>query len=225
LSRQLTFDLGAQAGFGRADFFPSHANALALAAVNGWSDWSQRKLLLIGPAGSGKTHLAHLWAAEAEAKLVSGRAVAGMIDDCPPGGSLAVDDADAVAGQAEAETALFHLHNRVVDHGGRLLLTARLPLRDWGLTLPDLASRIAAADVARLEAPDDALLSAVLVKLFADRQIAVPPTLIPYLVTRMERSVAAAADLVARLDAAALANKGAVTRALAAELLDRAEGA
>ena len=225
MSRQLTFDLGARAGFGRADFFPSAANALALAAVDRWQDWPQRKLLVIGPAGSGKTHLVHLWAAEAGAALAHGSSVAGMVQDWPQGRSLAVDDAAAVAGDAVAETALFHLHNRIVDHGGWLLLTARLPLRDWGLTLPDLSSRIAAADVARLEPPDDALLSAVLVKLFADRQIAVAPTLIPYLVTRMERSVAAAGDLVARLDAAALATKGPVTRALAAELLDRAEGA
>lgn len=225
MSRQLTFDLGARAGFGRADFFPSAANALALAAVDRWQDWPQRKLLVIGPAGSGKTHLAHLWALEAGAVLAKGSSIAGMVEDWVPGQSLAVDDADAVAGHAIAETALFHLHNRIVDYGGRLMLTARLPLRDWDLILPDLSSRIAAADVARLEPPDDALLSAVLVKLFADRQIAVAPTLIPYLVTRMERSVAAAGVLVARLDAAALATKGPVTRALAAELLDRAEGA
>jgi chromosomal replication initiation ATPase DnaA len=144
--------------------------------------------------------------------------------DIGPGQSLVVDDADRVAGNADAETALFHLHNLVLQGGGRLLMTARTPPRDWGLTLPDLASRMIATDPARLDPPDDALLSAVLVKLFADRQITVPPTLVAYLVTRMERSVAAAGALVAALDQLALATKSPITRNLAAELLDSADG-
>ena len=125
-----------------------------------------------------------------------------------------------MAGDPRAETALFHLHNRLAERRLPLLLTAAAPPRDWGLGLPDLLSRMQGTAVTRLEPPDDALLSAALVKLFADRQIAVPASLIPWLVARMDRSLASARTLVARLDAAALARGGPVTRQLAAELLD-----
>ncbi|MBN2631894.1 MAG: chromosomal replication initiator DnaA [Rhodobacteraceae bacterium] len=218
--RQLAFALPHRAGFGREDFFVSAANATALAAVDGWRDWPGHKLVLVGPAGSGKTHLAHLWAKAAGAVIVTGadlpRADLPALADV---GAVAVEDAEAVAGNPAAEEALFHLHNLVVPRGS-LLLTAATPARDWGLALPDLKSRIEAAAVARLEAPDDALLSAVLVKLFADRQITVPPALIPWLVARMERSIAAARKLVAEMDARALAEGKPITRATAKGLLD-----
>lgn len=221
MSRQLAFDLPVQAAYRRADFFTSPANAHALAAVEGWREWPGHKMLLVGPPGAGKTHLAHVWAAEVGAVIVAGQALADA--DLPAlaeGGLVAVDDAEAVAGVPEAETALFHLHNLVVQRGA-LLLTARGPARDWGLRLPDLKSRVDAAAVARLEPPDDALLSAVLVKLFADRQTVVPPALIPWLVARMERSIAAARALVAAMDARALAQGRPITRATAEGLLDR----
>ena len=135
---------------------------------------------------------------------------------------LVIEDADLYAGHPSAEEGLFHLLNHQLSTGGHLLITARTPPRDWGLALPDLQSRLQSIAIARLEAPDDALISAVLVKLFADRQIMVPANLIPYLVSRMDRSIAAARDLVAALDARALALGRPVTRALAAELLDSA---
>ena len=134
---------------------------------------------------------------------------------------VAVEDADAVCGNAEAEATLFHLHNLLLAEGGLLLLTAKSPPNRWPLGLPDLASRMQATATAVIAAPDDALLSAVLVKLFADRQISVPPALIPFLAARMDRSFAAAAALVEALDAAALAEGRAVTRPLAAAVLDR----
>ncbi len=221
MTGQLTFDLAGKAGYSREDFFASPANALALEALGRWRDWTGGKLLLIGPPGAGKTHLAHVWADQVSAVFVARRGL--MAGDLDPGQSLVVDDADRVAGDAASETALFHLHNMVLQGGGRLLLTAGTPPRDWGLRLPDLASRMIATDVARLAPPDDALLSAVLVKLFADRQITVPPNLVAYLVTRMERSVAAAGELVAALDQLALATQRPVTRSLAAELLDSAD--
>lgn len=214
--RQLAFDLGHGASYRRDGFFVSPANAAALAQVEG--DWPGGKLVLTGPEGAGKTHLAHLWAADHGAALVPATALAGR-DLRALGPAVAVEDAEMVAGDRAGEEALFHLHNLILP-AGRLLVTARLTPRDWGLRLPDLLSRMQAAALARIEAPDDALLSAVLVKLFADRQIAVPPNLIPYLVPRMERSIAAARDLVARLDAMALAESRPVTRALAAQALD-----
>lgn len=222
--RQLAFDLPAQEAWRREDFFVSPANAVALAAVDGWRGWPNGKLLVVGPAGSGKTHLAHLWAEAVGGRLVRGADLATAdLAQLAAGAAIAVEDAEAVAGNRSAEEALFHLHNMVLPHG-HLLLTARRAARDWGMVLPDLRSRIEAAGVARLDSPDDALLSAVLVKLFADRQVVVPPTLIPWLVLRMERSLASARRLVAALDARALAEGKPISRAMAAAMLD-SEGA
>lgn len=214
----MAFDLAGAVAFRRVDFFGSPANAEALAAIESWADWPGGKLVLLGPKGAGKTHLAHIWA-----ELASGRRIqAGdlVAADLPllAQQPIAVEDVDLIAGDRAAETALFHLHNLLAGRG--LLLTAASPPRDWGLCLADLQSRVQAAAVAQLQVPDDALLSAVLVKLFADRQIAVLPNLIPYLVLRMDRSIAAARDLVAALDVTALAQGRPVTRALAAEVLD-----
>lgn len=208
----------------RDEFFVSPANALALAAVDGWRDWPGAKMLLVGPKGSGKTHLTQIWAVQTGAPVVAGAELAAQdLPGLAAGGAVAVEDAEAVAGRPDGEAALFHLHN-LLGTGGRLLLTATTPPRDWGLILPDLMSRMQAAPITRLEAPDDALLQAVLVKLFADRQISVPANLIPYLVARMPRSIGAARALVAALDARALAEGRPVTRTLAAQVLDLDEG-
>jgi chromosomal replication initiation ATPase DnaA len=227
IPRQLAFDLGATENFSRAGFFPSPANAAAVAVLADGSLWPQHRLLLIGPAGAGKTHLAHIWADESGAEILAASALPDLDPTTLPA-RLVVEDADTVAGLPTHEEALFHTLNHQMNSGGQILLTARQAPRDWELRLPDLLSRMQSIAIARLEAPDDALLSAVLVKLFADRQIAVPPNLIPYLAARMDRSIAAARHLVAALDAHALALGRPVTRALAAELLapdslDRAE--
>ena len=160
----------------------------------------------VGPAGAGKTHLAHVWAAEAGATIIPATSLAEAdIPALAARACVAVEDASAVAGVAGLERALFHLHNLVLQEGGRLLLTDRAAPVRWPLAL--------------LEPPDDALLAAVLVKLFADRQVAVPPALIPYLTQRMERSFDAARGLVERLDARALAEARPVSRPLAAAVL------
>lgn len=224
MSRQLAFDLPGAAAMGRADFFVAGSNALALKAVEGWRDWPGRKLLLVGPEGSGKTHLVRIWAAMAGAAVLTGAGLGGVAIAALAGRAVAVEDADrprAGPGPGLDEAAFFHLHNLVTGSGGALLVTAASPPRDWGLGLADLLSRLQAAPVARIEAPDDGLLAAVLIKLFADRQLAVAPNLVAYLVSRMPRSVGAARALVAALDAAGLAAGRPVTRALAAEVLDR----
>jgi chromosomal replication initiation ATPase DnaA len=221
---QLVFDLPARALLGREDFCISGANTLALTAVERWRDWPEGRMLLIGPPGAGKTHLAHVWTAAAGARMVAAPSLARAEVAELAEGPVTVEDADKLAGDAPGEAALFHLHNAMAARRMPLLVTARGPVRDWGLRLADLASRMQAMAVTRLGPPDDALLSAVLTKLFADRQIAVPPTLIPYLLPRMVRSFAAARDLVAALDARSLAQGRPVTRALAAGLLDSAPG-
>ncbi len=220
MPKQLTFDLPAIENRTRGDFFVSPANALALETVDNWAQWPGNKLILTGPMGAGKTHLGHVWAESAGATIIKATDLAGIDAGQFAGANTVVEDADQVAQNSGLETALFHLHNIVLAEGGHLLLTARTPPRDWGLNLPDLLSRVSAAAIARIDPPDDALLAMVLVKLFADRQIAITPPLISYLVRRIDRSLAAAAEIVIRLDQAALAQQRAVSRSFAAEVLE-----
>ncbi len=229
MSRQLAFPIDGRETFRRGDFFVSPANAEALAAIDGWRDWPGGMLLLVGPEGAGKTHLARIWAEAAGADLVAGADLAEpAVPDLAALDALVVEHADEVAGDPAREAALFHLYNLGRERGLALLLTARTPPRDWGLSLADLESRMQSLALARLAPPDDALLSAVLLKLFADRQVQVTPTLVPFLVARMERSIAAARRIVAELDRRALARGGPITRAdatiLFAEPLDRPDG-
>ncbi len=222
--RQLALALQGRPALGRDGFFVSPANRLALAQVDRWPAWPAGRLALAGPPGSGKTHLAHVWAARASARILPGTALAALDPVAiPEDAAVAVEDADKLPelGPA-AEEALFHLCNRLSAGGGTLMVTGRSAPAHWPLTLPDLASRLAVAPVATLEPPDDALLAAVLVKLFADRGISVGADLIGYLTARMERSFEAAAGQVERLDRAALAAGRPVTARLAAELFGRA---
>ncbi len=220
--RQMVFDLPARPALGRDDFFVSPANRLALAQVDAWPAWPDRRLAVSGPGGSGKTHLVHVWAARAGARILPAASLRSLdLARLPARVALAIEDVDRPGdgSRAEVEEALFHLMNHLVAGGGSLMLTGRTPPAQWRVDLPDLASRLNAAQVARLDPPDDALLSAVLIKLFSDRQIDVGPDLIAYLLTRMERSFEAAENLVARLDRAGLARHRPITLRLAAEVL------
>lgn len=221
-ARQLALDLAARPAVGRADFLVAPANRLALAQVDRWPDWPRAKLVLLGPPGSGKTHLVHVWAGRAAARVLAAEALPALdLAAVPEGSAVAVEDGHRLAALGPAaEEALFHLHNRLAAGGGTLLVTGRGAPAAWGLALPDLASRMASAAQAVLEPPDDALLAAVLVKLFADRQLAVTPELIDYLLARIERSFAGARAVVAELDRLALARRRPVTPRLAAELLE-----
>lgn len=227
MSRQLPLDLTTPPAQSRADFLPAPANAAALAALDAPQDWPQGRMLLIGPEGAGKTHMAAFWAAETGARRVKAAALRPEAADllAAEGGALVIEDAEHAGQAAGAEQALFHLWNLCAPRRCLLLLTAQRPPRDWGLVLPDLRSRMDAMPQVRLGPPDEALLAAVLVKLFADRQLVVPPGLIDWLVTRMERDLGTARRLVAAIDRAAMARQGPVTRKIAADLLDNLAGA
>lgn len=221
MSMQLSFDMPTRAALGRDDFFISPSNALAVALIDTPHSWSNGKLLLVGPQGSGKTHLAHVWAAQGGAQIIS---AAELREDAVPQliqAPIVVEDVDKIAGKHEIETALFHLHNLVQAENQPLLITAKNAPQRWDLSLADLASRLQAIQIARLEAPDDTLLRALLMKLFADRQLNPASDVIPYLALRIDRSFAAAQNVVETLDNAALDAKRSITRVFVAATLDK----
>lgn len=218
--RQLAFDLPLAGAHGRDDLAVGRANALAVDLIDAWPDWPGPTVALVGPPGSGKSHIARVWAAASGATTLE----AARIDaDTPPRGArFVVENADA---GVLPERGLFHLLNHVRAEGGHCLLVARTAPTNWNVGLPDLASRLRAAPVVAIDEPDDRLLAAVIVKLFADRQIEAPAAVVDYLVARMERSLEAARQLVALIDAAALARKSRITRPLAAAVLERFDAA
>ena len=215
--RQLALSLEHTESFARDDFLSGPSNAAALTLVETWPDWPARAVVLAGPAGSGKSHLASIWAARAGARFLLARSlVETKVPAALATGALVVED---LTPGAFDERALFHLINLVTEEGAYLLLTAASPPAGWPVEIPDLASRLKAAPVVMLAPPDDALLRAVLVKLFADRQLAVDEALVSFLTMRIERTFQAARAVVAKLDQEAMQRKRPLTRALAAEVL------
>lgn len=220
MATQLGLDLPVRAALGRDDFMVSPSNAVGLAMIDGWQDWPSGKLVLTGPNGSGKTHLTHVWAAEAHARIVHATDLDGTDITALASSPIAIEDVPDIQTDMAAQTVLFHLHNLLQAAHLPLLLTGTQAPTHWAMSLPDLQSRIDAAGHARLDAPDDALLAAVLAKLFNDRQLTPRADVIPYLISRMERSFEAARHIVTALDRTSLARKKPVTRTLAAEMLD-----
>lgn len=218
MPEQLTFPQFVLPALGRGDYFVSTANALAVERLDDTATWTNSKLALTGPEGAGKTHLAHIWAATNGAEMIDHSALSDL-DIAAIKTPLTVEIPDANLTPTEEE-ALFHLHNHMASQSLPLLLIARQPPARWQISLPDLKSRLQATDLAQIDAPDEALLAAVLVKLFTDRQLQVAPDLIPWLVLHCERSFGAINRLAAALDAKALAEKRAITRPLARRVLD-----
>lgn len=197
-SRQLALPLPHRAALGREDFLVAPCNADAVAWLDRWPRWPSGGLVVWGPPGCGKTHLGEVW-----------RLRAGPDD-------LLLDDAAAIPD----ERALLHRLNYARERGASVLLLSREPPSRWGVALADLRSRLLALSAVAVGAPDDALLAAVLIKLFADRGVAVGDDVISFLIARMERSFAAAGRLAEALDWAALAERRPVTQALARRVLE-----
>ncbi len=221
MARQLNFDLPVTPDFTRNGFVVSDSNALAVALIDNWQSWPQGKMILSGPSGAGKTHLTRIWAEDTGAQMIE--AIDLSVDSVErlSNAAVAVENVPAIAEDAAAQTALFHLHNLLIAHGQPLLMTGVGTPNHWRMTLPDLQSRIDAAGHAALSAPDDGLLQAVLEKHFADRQLAPRPDVIPYLLPRIERSYLAALQIVAALDEESLRDRKPITRPMAAALLDK----
>ncbi len=213
---QLPLDFAPDPATSRDDLIVSDPLSAAIAVIDRWPDWPSPVMILAGPTGSGKSHLAAIWAQKAGAVTLSPLYVELDALATAAAHPLLIEDVDRAGFD---ETALFHLINAVRANGRTMLMTTRLWPAAWPVKLPDLASRLKAATTIEIGEPDDALLVQVLVKLFADRQVAVDGRTLSYIVTRMERSLAAARQIVLRLDALAMARKSRITRTLAAEVL------
>ncbi|HEV8029338.1 MAG TPA: DNA replication protein [Stellaceae bacterium] len=213
---QLPLDLGHRPALGRADFLVAPSNAEAVAWLDRWPLWPAPALALYGPKGSGKTHLAHVFAARAGARFIDPATLATERVPTLLGEARAAIVDDAAAAAAEP---LLHLYNVLAEQQGHLLLVAREPPAHWAIALPDLRSRLLACPAVALSPPDEALIGALLVKLFADRQLVVGDDIVTYLTLRLERSFDAVLQAVATLDRAALAERRRITVPLARRVL------
>jgi chromosomal replication initiation ATPase DnaA len=215
--RQLAFALPHAESFSRDNFLEGPANAAALSLIDSWPEWPNRIMLLVGPEGCGKSHLATIWAEAAGARTISAHALTVVaVPGALATGALVVEDLNP---QTFDERALFHLMNLAREDGAFVLITARVPPVGFEVELRDLRSRLRAVPVVTLMPPDDQLFRALIVKFCTDRQMNVDEAVVSFLATRIERSFAAARQAVEHLDAEALRLGRPVTRALAAELL------
>ena len=208
--RQLLLDLPLRTALGRDDFLVAPSNAAAVKLVDDWPNWPAHAALLVGPEGSGKSHLANVWQGRSKATLLPLSeltiATVPQLIDC---GALCLELSDKANFD---ETALFHALNLARQNGGHILLTSRIEPAGWQVRLPDLVSRLRAIPVIHIQPPDDILPRGVIVKLFADRQINVDEALVSYMLMRMPRSLAAARTLVSEIDRQAMIEKAEITR-------------
>lgn len=225
LAHQMTIPLAPAPCYSREDFLQSEANAQALRWIDGWPQaWPAYGAVLQGPAGSGKTHLLHIWSARAEARVLDAAEVMAVAPTAlvEQGARIALDTLSDYAGDAACERQLFHLLNAVKEAQGAVLLASCTPVPQLPIQLPDLSSRLKMLPSVVIDAPDDALLSALFIKLLHDRQIRVGERVVHYVLTRIERSFTAVQSCVEALDHAALTRRQPITVALARDVL--AEG-
>lgn len=220
--KQLAFDLEHRPALGEEDFLVTGCNSDAVAWIDRYPDWAAPALVLSGGTGAGKTHLARVFMAKSGAEEIAAKTLRDQsVPEFPNAEAVVIEDSDRVMGDPVAEEALFHLYNQARSENRYMLLTARTPAARWPINLPDLASRLRAAPSVEIADPDDALLTALLVKLFADRQISIDRAVLEYVIPRIERSFHAAQAFVAAADKTALEGKRRITVPLAREVLSR----
>lgn len=221
---QIPLVLPVDAASERDNLAEGPANQTAVSIVDAWPDWPGQTLLIAGPTGSGKSHLASIWADRAEARMFTatdlGDNLETIVEVAGVGGNLVIED---IVQEGLAETALFHVLNAVREGGAYCLMTSRGWPAQWEIGLEDLKSRLRAMQTVELGEPDDDLLKKVMVKLFADRQLNVDMKVVNYCVLRMERSLESANRLVELIDTEALARRAPVTRRMASDALDQME--
>ena len=216
--KQYAFDYGHRPATGEEDFLVAASNAEAVAWIDRWPEWDNGGLAVYGPAGSGKTHLADIWRRRSGARRVKCAELDLALVESRRKGAVHVVLEDAGAGFGESE--LFHFINLVREDGGTLLITDRTPPARWNVALPDLRSRLAALPAVAIGRPEDSLIAAVLVKQFRDRQLAIGDGVVAYLVSRMERSFSAIAEIVGALDRLSTVEKRQITVPQARRVLE-----
>lgn len=205
--QQIALDLGGRSAHAREDFLIGRCNSDAVRWIDRWPEWPAPALVITGPAASGKTHLAAVWKDRSHSETIRPEMLlsATAEDLAATGKNLVIDGIDLWLGERKAEETLFHLYNMFKEEGRSFLLTMRMTPTQTEFAIPDLASRLRAAPLAAIQPPDDMLLASVLIKLFSDRQLPVGNEVISYILPRMERSFAAARDIVKVADQTALA--------------------
>jgi chromosomal replication initiation ATPase DnaA len=217
VGKQLTLDWPHEPSSAREDFLPAPENADALKWIDAWPNWPSPAIVLVGPSGSGKSHLGAIWARRTGAQVISAERIGdSALVEVAASPALLIEDADRIGAE---EASLFHLLNLLRENGASALITARQAPGFWGLKTPDLLSRLRLAPIVTLWEPDLDLAHAVLFKLFSDRQLVVDPAVVAYIAVRIERSLNAARAIVHALDREALSRGKRVTRAMAAEIL------
>jgi chromosomal replication initiation ATPase DnaA len=215
---QLVFELPLEPRYGSEDFLVGATNEPAYAAIENWPNWPDQILLLLGPQGSGKSHLAAIWAGISHAWTVdAGRVTMERVPYLLANKALVIEDADR---PGRDDAALFHLLNLAREQKAFVLVTGSPPVGAWNIATADLLSRLRLAPAVMIEPPDDALLKAVLVKLFVDRQLVVDTQVVDAIALRIDRSLAMAGEIVAALDRKALQRGRRITRQLAMQVLD-----
>ena len=220
-ARQLPLDLGARTALGLEDFLIGRSNQGAVGWIDLWPEWPAPVLVINGPAASGKSHLGAVWRVRTQAEIVRPEMLLSRTAEqiSQVNENIVLDGIDPWLGYREAETTLFHLYNIFKEEKRTFLVTMRMPPSHAEFAIADLASRFRAAPVATIDAPDDMLLGSVLIKLFSDRQIPVANEVVKYVLPRMERSFAAAQDIVAKADQLSLAGKRGISVPLMREVL------
>lgn len=214
---QLVLELPHRTAMGRDDFLVAPSNEIAVQEIDSWPQWSQHALIIVGPEGSGKSHLATVFASIANAQIYSSHDLEKIeFHEILNTGACVIEDLGSKS-QFD-ETALFHLLNFAREHQGHVLMTSQDTPGLWGVSLPDLATRLTATPLVTIDSPDDTLLRGILVKLFVDRQLAVDEAAISYMLKHMERSGAAAQRIVAKIDNSALQKKAEISRTFIANL-------
>lgn len=217
-SSQLPLPLPARCSFSRSDLVIAAANERAVAFIDAWPDWPARSAALFGPSGCGKTHLTSIWREKSDARLLPAATISE--NEVLTGRAFVIEDVDSAPASPARDAVLFS----ALESGSAILFTGRSPPATWTCVLPDLASRLESLTALELGAPDEGLLAALARKLFSDRQIFVPDTVIDAMLRRLHRSPSAVRDFVEKLDAAALASARPVTLALVRDLIG-ADGA
>lgn len=223
--KQLAFALPHRTAMDREDFMVAKSNETAVAWLDAWPDWPSHAAVIYGPKGCGKTHLAHVWQKASDAIFITKQMLSApdWLEQCQTKRAVIIDDVSTLAGNGGMETKLFHLFNLARETGQHILMLAEKAPKEWGITLPDLRSRVLATPAIEVSPPDDELLGAIFMKLFSDRQIRVDEALIWYLLKNCERSFEAASHMVDILDAAAMEKHKKITVQFVKQVLELCE--